>query len=1016
MADIKLLSNAEKKAEIAETLSAFSGLKLLHVKKELTKILGMIGRDGIFDEYTKHDISHIDYMLDSLDWIIPEKTQNILTPADWMMIVLSIYFHDLGMLVTKDEYREKDTNDSFSIYKKDVFDAKYGIEFLEKINKLETDNKERFLYQEFVRKTHAERIKYWIIGEKASYQKNELTASIEIRKLINPVLIKFRRDLAMICESHHLNDLDNFEKYRVDQPYGIKKEEIVNLHYVALILRTSDLLHITSDRTPTIEFYLINPSDPKSQEEWCKQKAVLQVRPQAKKDKDGNIDEAQPKDTFEIIASFEDENGFFGLVAYLDFALKQLKNDFNHNQQANKKHGAKFEFPWNNIDDSKIEAINFMKRPFEFILDQPKILDLLVGHTLYNDSTVVLRELSQNSIDAVKLQKYAYEMDGNHSYKPKVLVEWNPSINELSFIDNGTGMSLEIIENHLLKVGSSRYQSAEFKKKYPDFTPISRFGIGLLTCFLIANDIDIITKDVDSEKALILRIKKVHGKYLLKYINTDEINPLIKEHGTIVKLYVRSNIDLENIENDLKKWVLIPNCAFSLKVDDVESIIGYNNLTEILIDYLKQIGYDVDNKDLKVEEKIKDGVSIAFALRYIEHFKEWKFLEFRDVDKNNAAPIGTCIEGIRIDFNTPGFVGRNIICIANATGKYAPKTNVARSNIELTTEREALLYSIYYLYLNHIEKELTVLYTNNGFSLSWAAYEANFLIQSFLKPESTYNEKNIRIEDFAILERAVAEIKCLLFEFEEKRILLSIKDIIERKSFWTIDCALYNSADSLIKEIPTSNASALSLLNSLISKEKSHTEHIDNLFCNFRTGNIIEQIVSNQFQVDAIKIFPDQRRLDLRWAHLNDKLWEQIEIDNEFGNERSKCYIQLKEIEFDNLINQTAIKSTNVLYILKDSELNNYLVDVVKKLSTNLTEDKIVLSRVVSLLNSFFYYKDLDKTKIEEIIENIFERSNFRNIGKLVWSKISKEDLISTVMKTKFIKYDTTIWYRRMGW
>ena len=58
---------AERKAEIralqAERLSAFSALKLQHIKDGVAALLAMIGRNGLFDEYTVHDISHINAML-----------------------------------------------------------------------------------------------------------------------------------------------------------------------------------------------------------------------------------------------------------------------------------------------------------------------------------------------------------------------------------------------------------------------------------------------------------------------------------------------------------------------------------------------------------------------------------------------------------------------------------------------------------------------------------------------------------------------------------------------------------------------------------------------------------------------------------------------------------------------------------------------------------------------------------------------------------------------------------------
>ena len=100
----QLRSNAELNAEKAENLRTFSGLKLLHIKKQVEKLLSHIGDYGFFIEYTKHDISHIEEMLKIVEWLIPGQTQDVMTPAEWMMLVLSIYFHDMGMLITKDEF------------------------------------------------------------------------------------------------------------------------------------------------------------------------------------------------------------------------------------------------------------------------------------------------------------------------------------------------------------------------------------------------------------------------------------------------------------------------------------------------------------------------------------------------------------------------------------------------------------------------------------------------------------------------------------------------------------------------------------------------------------------------------------------------------------------------------------------------------------------------------------------------------------------------------------------------
>jgi len=162
---------------------------------------------------------------------------------------------------------------------------------------------------------------------------------------------------------------------------------------------------------------------------------------------------------------------------------------------------------------------------------------------LYNDSSVILRELTQNALDATRLKQHELERQGKHSYTPKITIKYDNSKRELSFTDNGTGMTLEIVQNHLLKVGSSRYQEEAFKKEYPEFSPLSRFGIGLLTCFLIADDIDILTKSTEMEKVILLKIRKVHGKYLLKYLPVTNASDDINEHFLNTKNRIK-NISL----------------------------------------------------------------------------------------------------------------------------------------------------------------------------------------------------------------------------------------------------------------------------------------------------------------------------------------------------------------------------------------------------------------------------------------------------------------------------------------
>lgn len=180
----ELTFECEKHAAEAGNLSAFDGLNLVGIKRDLEKLLGLIGRGDIFDQYTSHDISHVDATLKNIDWLVPEATKEIMTPTDWLLTVLSVYFHDLGMLVTKKEYEARDASE-FPRFRDDVlFGGEHGDDYRNKVEQISQEDRERFLYQEFVRENHAKRIRRWIEGQSF----DSIGASTDIAKLVETIL------------------------------------------------------------------------------------------------------------------------------------------------------------------------------------------------------------------------------------------------------------------------------------------------------------------------------------------------------------------------------------------------------------------------------------------------------------------------------------------------------------------------------------------------------------------------------------------------------------------------------------------------------------------------------------------------------------------------------------------------------------------------------------------------------------------------------------------------------------
>ncbi len=341
-----LPSKAEQRAKKAEDYpSIFGSVNLTSIRENVGEILKLIGRDGIFREYTLHDANHIDAMLALVEKLIPVDTAAQMKTADWLMIVLSCYFHDLGMLVTKKEFESRNRCVEFLTFKGELLAGDNGKDYEEALEKLVPEECEEFLYQEFVRKHHARRIFNWIQGQDAPQYGGARAAVEAVNDLLAGLQRVVRDDLAKVCLSHHEDDLFDLDKYQINRVYGDDPEGEANLHYAAVILRAADVLQIQRKRVPQVLYKLIDPSNPKSQEEWAKQAGVRAVKPKT-------VLNGGESDTIEVHASFDNERAYFGLLAYLQqFAGKELERCRDWTIQAQKK-GAIFQFPWRQIDSS----------------------------------------------------------------------------------------------------------------------------------------------------------------------------------------------------------------------------------------------------------------------------------------------------------------------------------------------------------------------------------------------------------------------------------------------------------------------------------------------------------------------------------------------------------------------------------------------------------------------------------------------------------------------------------------
>lgn len=147
-------------------------------------------------------------------------------------------------------------------------------------------------------------------------------------------------------------------------------------------------------------------------------------------------------------------------------------------------------------------------KQFHFKVNLKGMIDLLSNH-LYSTPYVFIRELIQNGIDAITARK-----KGEPHHHGKIEIEiFSATPPTLYIEDNGVGLTEEEVHQFLSQIGQT---SKRNEMDQDDF--IGRFGVGLLSCFIVSDEIVLLTRSVNSTTTIEWR-GKPDGSYTIKKID-----------------------------------------------------------------------------------------------------------------------------------------------------------------------------------------------------------------------------------------------------------------------------------------------------------------------------------------------------------------------------------------------------------------------------------------------------------------------------------------------------------------
>ena len=255
-----------------------------------------------------------------------------------------------------------------------------------------------------------------------------------------------------------------------------------------------------------------------------------------------------------------------------------------------------------------------------FQAEVSSLLDIVIN-SLYSNKEIFLRELISNSSDACDKLRYtnlANNSDQNVDFKINIHIKDKQIIID----DNGIGMNYDDLLNNLgtiAKSGAKNFLESLNKKndeKVEDL--IGRFGVGFYSVFMVAGNVEVVTKKYQDTKAwkwisdgkssftIDETTKESHGTKIIinlhkdchEYADEVRIKHLIKTYSN----YVSIPIVLHKLDKDNKPEEEILNETTALwkrpksqiTQDDYDNF--YNNISNNFDKPLKTIHFNVEGK------------------------------------------------------------------------------------------------------------------------------------------------------------------------------------------------------------------------------------------------------------------------------------------------------------------------------------------------------------------------------------------------------------------------------------
>lgn len=582
-------------------------------RKQKLHYVSLIGTTVFdFQHYSRHDETHSIAILEAIESLLGKKRIDMLSAGDLWLLLEAAYSHDAGMTLDYDEIRNLwISDDNFSKYIRECIEGDFGdlktaaLYYKQMDNSLRNRTKMEgiqnqgaisfekdwpvlsqnyfsILVAEYVRKQHADRVMHLLDG-------------VEDRAdTIIPA--RLYRVSAKVASLHG----KNFEEILTELKYSTKGFGSGNMHpqFVAAMLRIGDLLDMDNNRFNPYAVKHFGRLPFASMLHLKKHKSISHISIS-----ESEINAEAHASEYDVCLLADDwfkaiDREVKNLICYwnmivpealLGCTLKPSCCSVFLLEQGGQTY-QKF--------DSELRR--------EFTINKKKLINILIGTSIYEGEMDFIREYLQNAIDASKMQlwidlnngKFEYQRNQEvldkenltpfdlersvyDNYGIKFSIDWNADKDkiELKIIDQGIGIEKEYL-SELSNIGTgwrgrSKY-AKELKQILKWLYPTGGFGIGIQSAFMVTDTVELVTKSDKNLKGykVILNCPDKGGS-----ISVEELSDY-SVRGTTVKV----QIEPEKIQY----WMEI------LKKQEKESGNSYFDKQNYIFDRNKWDEFDPD--------------------------------------------------------------------------------------------------------------------------------------------------------------------------------------------------------------------------------------------------------------------------------------------------------------------------------------------------------------------------------------------------------------------------------------